>query len=42
MGDDVLKAFFFQSGAVFLAICYILGLKFLICVLFAAFWSQNL
>ena len=33
---------FFQSGAVFLAICYILGLKSLICVLFAAFWSQNL
>ena len=34
--------FCFQSGAVFLAICYILGLKSLICVLFAAFWNQNL
>ena len=32
----------FQSGAVFLATCNILGLKSLICVLFAAFWSQNL
>ena len=28
--------------AIFLAICYILGLKSLICVLFAAFWSLNL
>ena len=43
MGDVFLRIFFvFQSGAVFLAICYILGLKSLICVLFAAFWSQNL
>ena len=34
------KMFFvFQSGAVFLAICYILKLKSLICVLFATFWS---
>ena len=34
------KMFFvFQSGAVFLAICYIVKLKSLICVLFATFWS---
>ena len=33
---------FFCSLGVVLAICYILGLKSLICVLFAAFWSQNL
>ena len=42
-GDDSLRDLFvFQSGAVFFAICYILALKSLICVLFAAFWSQNL
>ena len=34
--------FVFQSEAVFLFICYILGLKSLICMLFAAFWNQNL
>ena len=33
--------FIFQSVAVVLAICYILGLKSLICVLFAAFWSRK-
>ena len=37
--DFVVYLFFvFQS----VAICYILGLKSLICVLCAAFWSQNL
>lgn len=35
-------SFFFQSGAVFLAICYISKLKSLIGVLFAAFWIPDL
>ena len=42
MGDDFFGfVFIFQSVAVVLAICYILGLKSLICVLFAAFWSRK-
>ena len=40
----VLGCFFFvfQSGAVFLAICCIFEPTSLICMLFVAFWSQNL
>ena len=38
----MLFLFFFQSGAVFLAICYILGLKSLICVLLLHFGLKSL